>query len=119
MIEQYSVPAHIQRMIETASQEDAYRLHLHGLMLSIGIVPRTSTTDKTTGVTTVPIRWLGNLPTDEMKHLVTEYYRAAWGADEVKFFTSPKDRRISTEDVSYFHVSFKGVYSHLGAKATE
>lgn len=119
MLENYAIPAHIERMKEGASQEDAYRLHLHGLMLATGVIPRTSTTDALTGITTVPIRFQNSISLDEMKQLVTEYYRAAWGAEEVKFFQSQKDRRISTEDVMYFHVSFKGKYLHHGAKATD
>lgn len=119
MFEQYSVPAHIQELMKDASQEDAYRLHLHGLMLAIGIIPRTSQFDASTGLRSVPIRWMNNIPVDHMKWLVREYYSAAWGANDVRFFTTVKDRKLSTEDVAYFHVSFLGVFRPTGANAAD
>lgn len=107
MLESYELPQWILDMIEDASVGDRTRLRLYGYMLVTGIVFRTSTTDDSTGVTTIPASTINALPSDEMKELVAAYVKAAYGADEVHFFTSQKDRRISTEDRSYFHLQFQ------------
>jgi len=106
MIEQYALPQWITDMIRDASEDDKQRLRLHGYMLVTGIVMRTGQTDPVTQISTYPFSTMNAIPTDEMKELVTAYIAANWGTSEVQFFTTVKDRRISTEDRAYFHVRF-------------
>jgi len=117
MLEQYELPQWIKDLIEYAEAEDAERLKLHGYMLVAGIVMRTATTDAETLVTTVPCSTINAIPNDEMKQLVSAYCQSAWGAEFVQFFTTVKDRRISTEDRAYFHIQFIQKHEKRSAKA--
>lgn len=119
MLEQYQLPQWILDMIAEATEDDRIRLRLYGYMLVTGIVFRTSTTSDETGVTTIPVSHMNALPVDEMKELVAAYVKAAYGADEVHFFTSAKDRRISTEDRAYFHLQFQKKFDRARMRGDE
>lgn len=119
MLDQYSLPQWIQDMIEDASDEDKLRLRLYGYMLVTGIVFRVGDSNPETGVTTVPVSTINALTNEDMKELIAAYIKAAYGADEVYFFTTSKDRRISVEDRAYFHIQFQQKFNKARKRGSE
>lgn len=119
MLESYELPQWILDMITDASEDDRVRLRLYGYMIVTGIVFRVASSNEETGVTAVPVSHINALPVDEMKELIAAYIKAAYGADEVYFFTTDKDRRISTEDRAYFHIQFQQKFNRARKRGPE
>jgi hypothetical protein len=119
MIEQYQLPQWIKDLIECAAPEDAQRIALHGYMLVTGIVERSVKTNTENGAVTVNYSFHNSIPLPEMKELVAAYVKAAWGADELFFLQSQKERSITTSDRMYFHVNFMAEHSRRKAKAVQ
>lgn len=97
------IPQYIQELMEGATPDDVRRLTIKGWLLANGVYERTHTTHLNEGVTVFRFAHMNAVSTDTVKEALAAWIHEHYGIEQIEWYQSKQERKISTEDRVYFH----------------